>query len=48
MEYISYSHRFADAIIAADPELRRRYNEFAGAISGISDEELIAEHLLSH
>ena len=43
MEYISYSHRFADAIIAADSELRRRYNEFVGAISGISDEELIAD-----
>lgn len=43
MEYISYSHRFAEAIIAADPALRCRYEEFIGAISGISDEELIAD-----
>lgn len=43
MEYTSYSHRFAEAIIAADPELYRRYNEFIGAISSISDEELITD-----
>ena len=43
MEYITYSHRFAEAIIASDPELFRRYDEFTRALSGITDNELIAD-----
>lgn len=43
MEYVTHSHRFAEAIIASDPELLRRYNEFTGALSSITDDELIAD-----
>ncbi len=43
MEFITYSHRFAESIIAYDNHLQQRYNEFVGAISSITDEELIAD-----
>ncbi len=45
MEYVEYSHRHADAIIEHDQELKKRYEEFMGAISGISDEEIIADFI---
>lgn len=55
MEYITYSHRFAEAIISSDPELSRRYSEFTRALSSITEEELIvdferrkAEHAQRH
>ena len=38
-------HRFANAIIAADDELRQRYNEFISAIEGITDTEIIEDFL---
>lgn len=43
MNFITYSHRFADAIIAADEDLRRRYEEFIGALTSITDDDLIAD-----
>lgn len=43
MQYIQYPHRFADAIIASDPVLSRRYNEFIDVLSGITEEDLIAD-----
>lgn len=43
MEYITHSHRFAEAIIDSDLELLRRYNEFIHALSGITEDELIAD-----
>lgn len=43
MDYITYSHRFAEAIILSDPELSRRYDEFTAALSGITEDELIAD-----
>lgn len=45
MKFIEYSHRHADAIIANDPQLRERYEQFVGALRSISDEELIADFL---
>lgn len=45
MRYIEYSHRHADAIIANNPQLRERYEQFVGALRSISDEELIADFL---
>ena len=46
MRFIEYSHRHADAIIACNPELKRRYEEFIGALQSISDEELIEDFLI--
>ena len=43
MRFISHSHRFAEAIISSDTELSNRYNEFIGALSSITEEELIAD-----
>ena len=43
MEYITHSHRFAEAIIASDNELLRRYNEFTHALSSITEDELIVD-----
>lgn len=43
MKFIEYSHRHADAIIANDPRLKERYEQFVGALRSISDEELIAD-----
>ena len=45
MKFIEYSHRHADAIIANDPRLKERYEQFVGALRSISDEELIADFL---
>ena len=45
MRFIEYSHRHADAIIANDPMLKERYEQFVGALRSISDEELIADFL---
>lgn len=41
MNYIYYAHRYADAIIANDPVLKSRYNEFVETLMGITDNELI-------
>ncbi len=41
MNFIYYSHRFAEAIIASDVNLSKRYNEFVNALKSISDDELI-------
>lgn len=43
MEYTTHSHRFAEAIIASDPELLRRYGDFTCALSEITEDELIAD-----
>ena len=43
MKFITHSHRHADAIIANDPQLKERYEQFVGALRSISDEELIAD-----
>ena len=43
MNYIEYSHRHAKAIIESDPVLLQRYNEFVGALSSITDAELISD-----
>lgn len=32
MEFIEYSHRHADAIIASDELLKERYNQLTGTI----------------
>ena len=45
MRFIEYSHRHAAAIIAADPALKARYDQFTNALRSISDEELIADFL---
>ena len=45
MRFIEYSHRHADAIIANDPKLKERYEQFVGALRNITDEELIADFL---
>ena len=45
MKFITHSHRHADAIIANDPQLKERYEQFVGALRSISDEELIADFL---
>ncbi len=45
MRFIEYSHRHAAAIIANDPILKERYEQFVGALRSMSDEELIADFL---
>ena len=45
MKFITHSHRHVDAIIANDPQLKERYEQFVGALRSISDEELIADFL---
>lgn len=43
MNFITYSHRFAEAIINSDVTLLNRYNEFINAIYNISDIDLIRD-----
>lgn len=43
MRFTEYSHRHAAAIIAADPALAERYQQFIGVLRDISDEELIED-----
>lgn len=45
MRFIEYSHRHADAIIANDPTLRERYEQFTNALRNMTDEDLIADFL---
>lgn len=45
MRFKEYSHRHADAIIANNPELKERYEQFVGALSSISDEELVKDFI---
>ena len=45
MRFIEYSHRHADAIIANDPALRERYEQFTNALRNMTDEDLIADFL---
>jgi len=45
MRFIEYSHRHADAIIANDPALRGRYEQFTNALRNMTDEDLIADFL---
>lgn len=45
MKFIEYSHRHADAIINSNPQLKERYEQFAGALRSMTDEELIADFL---
>ncbi len=45
MRFTEYSHRHADAIIANDPKLKERYEQFTNALKSMSDEELIADFL---
>ena len=46
MIFIEHAHRYADAIINSDEELKRRYEEFTGAIASITDEEIIADFMM--
>lgn len=45
MRFIEYSHRHADAIIANDPVLKERYEQFTNALRNMTDEDLIADFL---
>ena len=45
MKFREYSHRHADAIIKNDKDLRKRYEQFVGALRSISEEELITDFL---
>lgn len=45
MRFIEYSHRHADAIIANDPALKERYEQFTNALQNMMDEDLIADFL---
>lgn len=45
MRFTEYSHRHADAIIANNPKLKERYEQFVGALRSISDEELINDFM---
>lgn len=45
MRFKEYSHRHADAIIANNPELKERYEQFVGALRSISDEELVKDFI---
>lgn len=45
MRFREYSHRHAAAIIANNPELKERYEQFVGALRSISDEELINDFM---
>ena len=46
MRFVEFSHRHAAAIIASDPMLKERYEQFIGVLKSISDEELIADFLM--
>ncbi len=46
MKFTEYSHRHADAIIKNDSILKKRYDEFIGALTSMTDEELIADFLI--
>ena len=43
MEFIEYSHRHADAIIASDELLKERYNQLTGTIKEMTEEELLKD-----
>lgn len=45
MRFREYSHRHADAIIANNPELKERYEQFIGVLRNMSDEDLIEDFL---
>lgn len=45
MRFTEYSHRHADAIIANDPALKERYEQFTNALRNMTDEDLIADFL---
>ncbi|MCR4678927.1 MAG: hypothetical protein K5679_09240 [Lachnospiraceae bacterium] len=45
MRFVEFSHRHADAIIASDPALRKRYEQFTNTLRDMSDEELISDFL---
>ena len=45
MKFKCYSHRYADAIIQSDENLKQRYNEFIGVIRGITDQDLREDFL---
>ena len=45
MNFVEYSHRHADAIIAHNPALKERYEQFTNTLRYMSDEELIADFL---
>ncbi len=40
MKYVEYAHRYADAIIASDEYLSKRYKEFTDVLKSISEEDL--------
>lgn len=42
MQYITHSHKFANHIIAGQPEIDFLYQDFVSAIDSISEEEIIA------
>jgi hypothetical protein len=45
MRFVEFSHRHAKAIIESDPKLKERYEQFVGALTSISDDELINDFL---
>ena len=45
MRFVEHSHRHARAIIASNPQLRERYEQFVGTLRNMSDEELMADFL---
>ena len=45
MEFIEYSHRHADAIIASDELLKERYNQLTGTIKEMTEEELLKDFI---
>lgn len=45
MNFTYYAHRYAHAIIASDPVLANRYNEFLGTLVGITDNDLINDFI---
>lgn len=45
MKFKEYSHRHADAIIANNPELKERYEQFVEVLRNMSDDDLIEDFL---
>lgn len=43
MRFIYHAHRYADAIIASDPDLLYRYNQFLNTLEEITDFELATD-----
>ncbi len=42
MKYRTHSHRFAESIIDADPELKTEFSDIISVIAGLSDQDLLS------